>query len=59
MKKATEMMGKKCWDLINAKNYNLHAEAMSCIHKAKSRSCYIDFDIDDKSINIERTLLYS
>jgi len=23
MKKATELMGKKCWDLMNAKNYNL------------------------------------
>lgn len=53
MKKATEMMGRKCWDLMKSKNYNLHAEAMSCIQKSKSRSCYVDFDIDDKAINID------
>ncbi|MCB0523145.1 MAG: hypothetical protein H6576_16610 [Lewinellaceae bacterium] len=49
MKKATEMMGKRCWDLIKSNNYNLHSEAMSCIQQAKSRTCYVDFDIDDKS----------
>ncbi len=57
MKKATEMMGKKCWDLINSKNYNIQAEALSCIQKSKSRTCYIDFDIDDKSIEIEEEWL--
>lgn len=53
MKKATEMMGKRCWDLINAKNYNLHAEALSCIQKSKSRTCYVDFDIDSKELDID------
>lgn len=48
MKKATEAMGKKCWDLIRSNNYNLHAEAMSCIQKSKSRSVFVDFDIDEK-----------
>ncbi|MEM7163785.1 MAG: hypothetical protein AAF487_15260, partial [Bacteroidota bacterium] len=53
MKKATEMMGKRCWDLIKSEKYNLHAEAMTCIQKSKSRTCYVDFDIDDKAIEIE------
>ena len=53
MKKATEMMGKRCWDLINSNNYNLHAEAMSCIQKSKSRTYYVDFDIDDKTIEMD------
>lgn len=57
MKKATEMMGKKCWDLIKNQNYNLHAEALSCIQKSKSRSCYVDFDIDSKDINIDQPWL--
>lgn len=53
MKKATELMGKKCWDLMKGENYNIHAEALSCIQKSKSRTCYVDFDIDDKEINID------
>ena len=48
MKKATEMMGKKCWDLSRSNNFNLHQEAISCIQKSKSRSCFVDFDIDHK-----------
>jgi len=57
MKMATELMGKKCWDLMHAKNYNLQAEAMTCIQKSKSRSCYVDFDIDDKEIDLDETWL--
>jgi len=57
MKKATELMGKRCWDLMNAKNYNLHAEALSCIQKSKSRTCYVDFDIDDKEIDLDEAWL--
>ena len=53
MKKATELMGKKCWDLMNGKNFNLHAEALSCIQKSKSRSCFVDFDIDEKDLDLD------
>ncbi|WP_196888337.1 hypothetical protein [Aureivirga sp. CE67] len=53
MKKATEMMGKKCWDLMSRGNYNVHAEALSCIQKSKSRTCFIDFDIDTKEIDLD------
>ena len=53
MKKATQMMGKKCWDLMFNKNYNLHAEAMSCIQRSKSRGIFVDFDIDEKNIDLD------
>lgn len=52
MKTATLEMGKKCWDLINSNNYNLHAEAMSCIQRSKSRTVFVDFDIDTKDVNL-------
>lgn len=53
MKKATEGMGKTCWDLMKNQNYNLHQEAMSCIQKSKSRTKYIVIDIDTKDVNFE------
>lgn len=56
MKKATKMMGKHCWDLDRSNNFNLHAEATSCIQKSKSRACFVDFDIDTKE-NIDLTTL--
>jgi len=50
MKKATKLMGKKCWDLLHNDNFNIHQEAMSCIQKSKSEnSRYVIFDIDDKN----------
>lgn len=52
MKKATELMGKKCWDLIRSNDFNLHAEAMSCIQKSKSYSYVVDFDIDTKDVDL-------
>lgn len=52
MKKATEMIGKKCWDLIKNKNYNIHTEVLFCIQQSKGRGCYVDFDIDSKSIDL-------
>ena len=57
MRKATELMGKKCWDLMNSENYNLQSEALSCIQKSKSRTVYVDFDIDDKDINLDEDWL--
>jgi hypothetical protein len=51
MAKANKTMGKHCWDLDRSKNYNLVTEAMSCIQKSKSRACFVDFDIDDKTLS--------
>lgn len=52
MIKATKMMGKKCWDLVDSNNFNLERESLSCIQKSKSRSCFVDFDIDtDEGLN--------
>jgi hypothetical protein len=52
MAKANRMMGKKAWDLDRSKNYNLIAEATSCVQKSKSRACFVDFDIDDKDADL-------
>lgn len=52
MDKATEMLGKECWDLKHNKGYRLEVEALSCIQKCKSRTLYIDFDIDSKEIDL-------
>lgn len=41
--------------IANATGYNIHAEAMSAIQKSKSRTCFVDFDVDfpeDKSIDL-------
>lgn len=32
--------------------YNLHSETMSCIQRSKAKSYIVDFDIDDKEIDI-------
>ena len=52
--KAAKLMAKKCLDLIfdSAIGYNIQAEALSCIQRAKSRSVFVDFDIDEKEINL-------
>ena len=54
MKKATFGLMKKCVDLIesNGNGYNIHAEALSCIQRSKSKSHFCDFDIDTKDINL-------
>jgi len=56
MRRATEEMAHKCIDLItsDASNFNLHAHAMSCIQKSKSRRSkfVVDFDIDTKDIDL-------
>lgn len=54
MVKATKMMGKHCWDLDKSKNFNLISEAISCVQKAKSRACFVDFDIDTKDVDLEK-----
>jgi len=53
MKKATSMLGKKCWDLSRSHNYNIIAEATSCVQKSKSRAEFVDFDIDTKEVPID------
>lgn len=53
MKRAAEAMGKKCWDLLRNENFNIHAEALSCIQRSKSQnSPYVMFDIDSKDVDM-------
>ena len=54
MKKATFMVAQQCLNLIqgDANNFNIHAEALSCIQKSKSKSHFVDFDIDFKAIDL-------
>ena len=56
MMKATFQMAKKAIDLIEnqSQNYNIHAEALSCIQKSKSKSYFCDFDIDDVDADISK-----
>ena len=56
MVKATFALGKKCFDLIQTQgyNYNIHAEALSCVQRSKSKSRFCDFDIDDKSVDLTK-----
>ena len=56
MKKATFLMAKKCIQLIENQNdnYNIHAEALSCIQKSKSRGVFVDFDIDTKEVDLSK-----
>ena len=58
MWKATMKTAQKMLDCIAADNRsaNPQAEAMSEIQKAKSRTCHIDFDIDENPENIGYTL---
>ena len=52
MEKATYGLLKKCVDLIETgSNYNIHAEALSCIQRSKSNTTYVDFDIDNREVN--------
>ena len=44
LKKATFATAKSMIDLIEKENYNPHAEVLSCIHKAKSRSVFVRFN---------------
>ena len=55
MKKANFQMIKKSLELIENDNpgFNIHAEALSCIQRSKSKSYFLDFDIDDKNIDLD------
>lgn len=57
LKKATEMMGKRCWDMMSSQTYNIHSESLTCIQKSKARTCYVDFDIDTKEIDLDQEWL--
>lgn len=54
MKKANMQMIKKSVELIEKNNpgFNIHAEALSCIQRSKSKSWFVDFDIDNVNINL-------
>lgn len=53
MKKATYTLLRGGITLLeHDQNFNIHAEALSAIQKAKSRTCFLDFDIDNKKINL-------
>ncbi len=53
LEKATAVMIKKCVDMLLKKtNFNIQAEALTCIQKSKSRTVFMDFDIDVKDANI-------
>ena len=51
--RAAKLMAKKCLDLVfdDNKGYNIVAEALSCVQKAKAKSEWVHFDIDDMDIN--------
>jgi hypothetical protein len=56
MRRATFQLIKKCTDILetNGMNYNIHAEALSCIQRSKSKTHFCDFDIDSKDVSICR-----
>ena len=53
--KANFQMIKRSIELIEKGNpgMNIHAEALSCIQRSKSKSYFLDFDIDDKNIDLD------
>ena len=54
MQKALKLNAKKLVDMLcdQAKGFNIHQEALSCIQKSKGLTCWIDFDIDYKEFNL-------
>lgn len=55
MAKATKGVARKALDLIcdEHHNYNIVAEALSCVQRSKGKTQWIDFDIDDSDFDIK------
>lgn len=55
MVKATKEVAKKALDLIcnEHHNYNIVAEALSCVQRSKGKTQWIDFDIDDNNFDVK------
>lgn len=55
MVKATYKAIRHCADLLENTNkgYNLVQETISCVQKSKSRTVFVDFDIDDKNADLQ------
>ena len=53
-KKAMFQLMKRLIDMqiANSSGFNIHAEAMSAIQKSKSRTVYIDFDLDIENLSL-------
>lgn len=47
---------KQVANIIGSKGvgFNIHQEALSCIQRSKSRTVYVDFDIDTKDVDLKR-----
>lgn len=56
LKRATYDSIIKLTELLknNNKNYNPHAEIMSCIQRSTGRKIYLDFDVDTKDFDFEQ-----
>ena len=53
LKKATGKLAKNVIDmLVKDTNYNIHAEALTCIQKSKGKTPLLDFDIDTKDFDV-------
>lgn len=54
MIKANKSMLIKLAKAVSDQNFfhNLHQEALSCVHRSKSYAYVVDFDIDDKTVDL-------
>lgn len=44
--------------ICDGTNYNIHQEALSAIQRSKSRTVYVDFDIDSSGVELEESIQY-